>query len=94
MGSHPIVEVNGPFLPAVQSLLGVTCAQTVFYFRTYPRDRLVLKVLVAFFCLLEGVHVAFLAEFMGHQFIFCKVPENTQFAFFATRPSGMVLITT
>ncbi|KAH0580129.1 hypothetical protein H2248_002935 [Termitomyces sp. 'cryptogamus'] len=80
----PNVELaNGPYLVGVMAnfaLFGITCSQTVFYFRTYSFDHVFLKSMVIALFILEGVHVAFLLQSTYYVYIVCKLPEKTSTA--------------
>ncbi|KAG5717876.1 hypothetical protein E4T56_gene1489 [Termitomyces sp. T112] len=78
-----IGAANGPFLVAVMisfMLFGVTCSQTVYYFRTYPGDHRFLKALVIVLLILEGVHTAFVVQAVFYAYLVCKLPENISIA--------------
>jgi len=48
-----------PFIGAIcsMSFYGITVAQTIFYYKSFPSDRLFLKSLVAFLFVLDTIHV-------------------------------------
>jgi len=70
---------ESPFLVGVMiscALFGVTCAQTTYYYRTYPTDHIYRKVLVAALFILETAHLMLVGE-AGHFFyVVTKMPEN------------------
>lgn len=58
-GGSPAAEImRGPLIGSLigMALYGVTCLQTVFYYRAYPGDRLNLRVLVCLVWVLETAH--------------------------------------
>ncbi|KAG6901158.1 hypothetical protein C0995_016345 [Termitomyces sp. Mi166 len=78
--SLSIQKINAPFLVAWMTdlaLLGITCSQTAYYFRMYPGDHQFLKGVVAVLFIMEGAHVAFLAQGVHYDYILSKIPENT-----------------
>ncbi|KAG6887444.1 hypothetical protein C0995_015234 [Termitomyces sp. Mi166 len=82
--SLSIPKINAPFLAAWMTdlaLLGITCSQTAYYFRMYPGDHQFLKGVVAVLFIMEGAHVAFLAQGVHYDYILSKIPENTLAAF-------------
>ncbi|KAN0086265.1 hypothetical protein V8E55_007399 [Tylopilus felleus] len=67
MSSPQTLRINfGPTLGALlvgvvlgSVFLGITCFQTVFYYRTYPKDTAFLKVLVGVLCVLDTLSLTF-----------------------------------
>ncbi|RDB26984.1 hypothetical protein Hypma_005046 [Hypsizygus marmoreus] len=81
-------SVESPFLIGTMvscALYGITCAQTVYYYRTYPVDHIYRKILVGILFLLETVHLMLVGEASHFFFVVCKVPEKL---------AGMFLIRT
>lgn len=71
---------QAPFLAGTMAcgpLYGITCAQTAHYYRTYPRDHALVRLLVGILFLLETAHVALLTQAAYFIYVTCKMPENT-----------------
>jgi len=72
--------VTGPFAAGMMvccPLFGITCAQTIYYYRMYPGDLMYRKILVGVLFLLDTAHMAFVAEAIHHIYVYCKFPPNT-----------------
>lgn len=70
---------EGPFLIAVMvscALFGITCAQTVYYYRTYPADHPYRKWLVAILFIMETAHLFLVSEAAHFFYVIVKAPEN------------------
>ncbi|KAH0588494.1 hypothetical protein H2248_004328 [Termitomyces sp. 'cryptogamus'] len=77
------------------ALWGITCSQTMYYFRVYPGDHRFLKALVAILFIMESVHLASVAQTVHVDFIVYKMPEKTFEALNITLGTGFFeLITT
>ncbi|KAF8069226.1 hypothetical protein FPV67DRAFT_1111484 [Lyophyllum atratum] len=70
---------EGPFLIGVMvscALFGITCAQTAYYYRTYPGDHVYRKILVATLFVLETAHLFLVSEAAHFFYVIAKQPEN------------------
>ncbi|KAG9308678.1 hypothetical protein JVU11DRAFT_11635 [Chiua virens] len=79
----------------VNSLYGVTCAQALFYFRTYERDGWRLKMTVAFLLVLDTVHAAMaiwvMDDYLIVQYGNIKVLQSGTWSFILTYILGLLI---
>ncbi|KJA20890.1 hypothetical protein HYPSUDRAFT_769623 [Hypholoma sublateritium FD-334 SS-4] len=73
--------IEEPYLIGVMAscmLYGISVAQAVFYYRTYPEDNRILKILVGTLTLAETAHLILVGETAHFVYVVCKLPENIQ----------------
>ncbi|KAG6889521.1 hypothetical protein C0995_000402 [Termitomyces sp. Mi166 len=75
-----VSSINGPIVVAMMidfALFGIICSQTAYYFRIYPKDHWLLKILVIVCFITESAHAVLLADTVLDFYIMSKMPERT-----------------
>jgi len=72
-------DINSAFVVgfiAACILFGITCSQTVYYYRSYPGDTMAWKLMVGTLFVFELAHLMLVAVAGHHLYLVGKLPEN------------------